>query len=132
MGTYVYTCRKATLEVAGITIGHFAFAYKYGSDGWVPDSFTSNKYVRIIESKAQKARASRTSEYALYILGGDKLNKKSVAAMLKYGRLAVYSVQRSTYQIIEEFYNPPFGYLQFAADNKTIEFVEAINQERAA
>lgn len=132
MGIYVYTCRKATLQIAGITIGHFAFAYKYGSDGWVPDSWTSNKYVRSIETRAQDARASRGSEYALYILGGKKLNKKEVTAMLKYGRLPVYSVSRSTYQVVEEFNNKPFGYLQFGKDNKTIEFVAVSEQEQAA
>jgi hypothetical protein len=132
MGTYVYTCRTATLAIAGITIGHFDFAYKYGSEGWVPDSWTSNKYVRMIEAKAQKARASRAGEYALYIQGVKTLNKKSIVAVLKYGRLAVYSVHRSQYQVIEEFHNKPFGYLQFGADSKTIEFVTVTEQEQAA
>lgn len=123
MGTYVYTCRKATLDIAGITIGHFAFAYKVGRDGWTPDGWGSNKYVLSLETKAKQARAARAGEYGLYIQGGKTLNKKSVVAMLKYGRLPVYSVHRSTYQVIEEFNQKPFGYLQFAADNKTVEFV---------
>ncbi|CAB4170222.1 hypothetical protein UFOVP1082_19 [uncultured Caudovirales phage] len=124
MGTYVYTCRKATLEIAGIEIGHFDFAYKFHSqDGWIPDSWQSNKYVRSLETKAEKARSSHGGQYGLYIQGVKTLSKKSIVAALKYGRIPVYSVHRSTYQIIEEFNSPPFGYLQFALDNKTIKFV---------
>ena len=40
MGLYQYTMRKDTIEVDGLTIGRFSYAYKLGSD-WQPGGETS-------------------------------------------------------------------------------------------
>jgi hypothetical protein len=67
MGTYVYTRRAETKTIAGVTIGRFAFAYKYSRfDGWYPGG--KNRTVRIMESFAAKA-AEKTPNVEFFVIG---------------------------------------------------------------
>ena len=67
MGTYVYTRRAETKTIAGVTIGRFAFAYKYSQfDGWYPGG--KNRTVRMLESFAAKA-AEKTPNVEFFVIG---------------------------------------------------------------
>jgi hypothetical protein len=67
MGTYVYTRRAETKNVDGVTIGRFAFAYKYSHlDGWYPGG--KNRAVRMMEYRAVKA-AEKNPNVEFFVVG---------------------------------------------------------------
>ncbi len=67
MGTYVYTRRAETKTIAGVTIGRFAFAYKYSVwDGWYPGG--KNRTVRLMEYHAERA-ADKSPEVEFFVFG---------------------------------------------------------------
>jgi hypothetical protein len=115
MGTYVYTCRKPHMVVDGIRIGMFSFAYRYSSwDGWVPESFNSNRWVKAIETRAKKARLVNVATQ--YFIHADSLakNKLYEAAGRGFHRIPVFQAYPHEYQHVEMFANDkPVGYLYF-------------------
>ena len=119
MGIYQYTCRAGSVDIDGLKIGRFSFAYKHSRyDGWEPDARDSNKYVRMFESKARKARES--SDTDLYITISGNLTKKNIWwwSSRGFNKIPVYKLCKQCYQYTEELIQAPVGYIYFDAEQK--------------
>ena len=102
MGVYQYTMRKDVLEVEGMKIGRFDFAYKLGRD-WEPGGMTSeyrngkyikNRTVLMLEAQARKAREALPEVEYMVVC-------KKFTDASKYN-LPVYEIGRTMDQFTEE------------------------------
>lgn len=113
MGIYQYTMRKDAIEVAGMKIGRFEFAYKLGRD-WQPggntDEWRNGKYIKnrvvcMMEGKAEKTRAKLRDVQHVVVC-------KNFNDAENYD-LPVYNIGQSMYQFTEELdYKSLVGYLK--------------------
>ena len=92
MGIYVYTRRASTKTIAGVTIGRFAFAYKYSTfDGWYPGG--KNRTVRLMESHATRAY-DKSPEVEFFVFGDFERAARTNSL--------VFQMPKDTTQIVEE------------------------------
>ena len=92
MGTYIYTRRAETKTIAGVTIGRFAFAYKYSPyDGCYPGG--KNRTVRLMESHAQRA-ADKSPDVEFFVVGD--FDRAAACNSL------VFQMPKDTTQFVEE------------------------------
>jgi len=109
MGMYQYTMRKDVLEIAGMKIGRFDFAYKLGRD-WEPGGRTgeyrNGKYIKnrtVLRFEAQAAKARSELSDVEYVVVSSAFNEAA-----KYG-LEVYPIGKTLTQFTEEPPAQPIG-----------------------